>query len=490
MIAQPHRRPPRARHWTLGATPLVSIALPLLLLGASARAQTALPAAPAPEAVPPPSPAATTKATPVVAASPPPRSGVTASLYGFVEADFMRDTTQSFSEAIVNNTMQRPSTLAGDNPRTQFTARDTRVGLALSSPSFGNVKTSGLVEVDFFGNQATNATEDATFSAAALRLRHAYVKFETPVLDVLAGHTSDLFAWGGAGFYPNTVAFLGVPGEIYHRDPQLRLSKVLSGPSVTFEAAVAAVRPAQRDGAIPDGQGGLRIAFERWRGGSAQGASLPKAAPASLGVSGIYRRFSVPAFTTSAANPNKVDGWGAAVNLFLPIIPASSAEDLGNTLSATAEASMGSGISNLYTGLTGGLLFPVLPNPAMTLPVPTYLPDIDQGLLTYDATGRLRTVNWRALVVCLQYRAPFGMGRRLGLSAVASQIESTNIDALTPTQGLPGVFSKAQYVDGNVFFAPTPESQVGGSVQVERQTFGDNVYGTNVRAELAVYYFF
>jgi hypothetical protein len=99
-------------------------------------------------------------------------------------------------------------------------------------------------------------------------------------------------------------------------------------------------------------------------------------------------------------------------------------------------------------------------------------------------------LNWRALVVGLQYRAPFGKGRRLGLSAVGSQIESTNVDELTPTQGLPYVFSKAQYVDGNLFFAPTPESQVGASVQVERQTFGDHIYGTNFRGELAVYYFF
>jgi hypothetical protein len=458
-----------------------------LALAGSSRAETS--EAP-PFAVPAATPVAPAIVKPEPAAPPPAASGVTASLYGFIELDVMHDSTQSFSEAIVNNTMQRPGSLAGDNPRTQLTARDSRVGLRLSSPTYGSVRTSALMEVDFFGNQSPNTTEDLTFVAAAVRLRHAYVKFETPVLDVLAGQTHDLFAWGGAGFYPNTVAFLGVPGEIYHRDPQIRLSKVLSGPSVTFEAAAAAVRPVQRDGEVPDAQGGLRIAFERWLGTTGQGASLPKAAPASLGVSGIYRRFSVPAFTASAANPNKANGWGAAVDLFLPIIPASSQANLGNSLSATAEASIGTGISNLYTGLTGGVLFPVLANPAMTLPVPTFIPDIDQGLVTYDAAGKLQTVNWRALVVGLQYRAPFGMGRRLGLSAVASQIESNNIDKLTPFQGLFYVLSKAQYVDGNVFFSPTPESQVGGSVQIERQTFGDGVYGTNIRGELAVYYFF
>jgi len=486
MIPHPHAWRSHAQRWAVGA----AIAL---LGGGAARAQTAaavttpaVPVAPVPVPgvdLPPPAPA------PTVAASALDTVGVTASFYGFVELDLMHDSTQSFSEAIVNNTMARPATLAGDNPRTQFTARDSRVGVRLAAPDHGGIRTSALVEADFFGNQAPNATEDATYSAAAVRLRQAFVKFETPVFDVVAGHTHDLFGWGGAGFYPNTVAFLGVPGEIYHRDPQLRLTKTLGGPSVSVEIAVAAVRPAQRDGEIPDGQGGLRVAFNRWLGASAQGAGLAAAAPASLGVSGIYRHFAVPAFTAAAANPNKANAWGAAANLFLPIIPARR-DDLGNTLSATAEATMGTGIANLYTGLTGGVLFPALPNPTMLLPVPTYNPDIDEGLVTYDAAGKLHTVNWRALVVGLQYRAPFAKGRRLSASVVASEIESNNVDKLTPVQGLPYVFSKACYADGNVFFAPTPESQVGASVQVERQTFGDGVYGTNVRGELAVYYFF
>src|SRR4029077_20289351 len=135
-----------------------------------------------------------------------------------VELDLMHDSTQSFNEAIGSNTMTRPGTLAGDQPRTQFYARDSRVGLALLSPMYGRVRTSALIEVDFFGNQSLNTTEDLSIVAAALRLRPAWVKFETPVIDVLAGQTHDLFAWGGYGFYPNTVAFLGVPGEIYHRD--------------------------------------------------------------------------------------------------------------------------------------------------------------------------------------------------------------------------------------------------------------------------------
>jgi hypothetical protein len=430
--------------------------------------------------------------TPPVAstAAAPAPEGVKATVYGFVELDLMHDSTQSFSEAVTNNTMARPGTLAGDNPRTQFTARDSRVGLALQSPALGRVRTSAVVEVDFFGNQPTNATEDAVFSAPALRLRHAYMRFETPVVDVLAGLTHDPFGLGGYGFYPNTVAFLGVTGQIYHRDAQLRLSRKFSSDGMDLDLVAAAVRPAQRDGEMPDIQGGARIAWDGWRGVAAQGASPARVQPVAIGVSGVYRRFRVPAFTASVANPNEQDGWGAAVNVFLPLIPASSADDLGNTLSATGEASMGTGVANFYTGLTGGVLFPVLPNPAMTLPVPVYTPNIDPGLVTYDAAAQLRTVNWRALVVGLQYRFPFDRGRLLGLSAVGSRLESSNVVELTPVQGRPAVFSKAEYVDGNLFLSPTHDTQVGASVQIQRQTFGDGVYNINIRGQLAVFYFF
>jgi hypothetical protein len=467
----------------------------LLLLSRGAQAQepvAAPPAAPPPVAAPAQAPVAAPPPPAASAPAPAPREGVKASLYGFVELDLIHDSTQSFNEAIGSNTMARPGTLAGDNPRTQLSARDSRVGVTLVSPmsASGHVRTTAAIEVDFFGNQAPTTTEDLSIVAAAVRLRHAWVKFETPVLDVLAGQTHDLFAWGGHGFYPSTVGFLGLPGEIYHRDPQLRLSKKLTSDGMDLEVAAAVVRPAQRDGEIPDFQGGARITWNGWQGASSQGATPARLQPVAIGLSGLYRHFTVPAFTASVANPNKTYGWGAAANIFLPIIAASSADNIGNSLSATAEATMGTGIANLYTGLTGGVLFPVLPNPAMTLPVPVYLPDVDQGLVTYDAAGKLRTVNWRALVVGLQYRAPFERGRLLGLSAVASRLESNNVVSLTPVQGRPAIFSKADYVDGNAFLTVTPEAQVGASVQLERQTFGDGVYNTNIRGQLAVYYFF
>jgi hypothetical protein len=476
----------------------------LTLRAAAAHAETATPATPPAPNLAAPEPTTVAPSAGVPAPLPPtvaaPASvlpeltigtpgGTTATLYGFVELDVMHDSTQSFGDGVVNNTLTRPAFIGGDNPRTQFTVRNSRFGFRINAPDYGVVRTSAVMEMDFFGNQPSTVSEDSTFTNAAVRMRHYYVKFETPVIDVLAGQYHDLFGWGGAGFYPNTIAFLGVNGQIYHRDPQLRLSHRFSGRAVEVEAAAAAVRPAQRDGEAPDVEAGVRIAIQNWRGVSNQGASLSRVAPAGLGISGLGRRFSVLPFSPNPGDPNVVYGWGAAANLFLPIIPAHG-ENVGNALSVTGEASIGSGIANEYTGLTGGAAFPTLPNPQMLVPVPQFTPDVDPGLVTYDANNQLKTINWRALVIGAQYHLPVAMGRKLWLSAIYSQMQSTNLLSLTPVAGIPFVFTKALYVDGTLFWSPTPSSQVGASVQRQQQTFGDGVKGVNYRGELSVFYFY
>jgi hypothetical protein len=140
-----------------------------------------------------------------------------------------------------------------------------------------------------------------------------------------------------------------------------------------------------------------------------------------------------------------------------------------------------------------------------------FTPGVDQGLVTYDSSNELQTVDWKALVLGLQYHAPFGLGKKLWASALFSWLRSDNVVSLTPLQGRPYVFSDAKYLDGNLFFSPTPSSQIGLSVQWVQQTFGDRyqrnsydtsscdqdttnscygIQGHNVRGELAVYYFF
>ena len=45
------------------------------------------------------------------------------------------------------------------------------------------------------------------------------------------------------------------------------------------------------------------------------------------------------------------------------------------------------------------------------MPAPLYRPNIDSGIVTFDADGNLKSINWRAMVVGLQYYLPFADGR-------------------------------------------------------------------------------
>jgi hypothetical protein len=210
----------------------------------SAAAQTAAPAAPAADdadedsndantAKPADRPAAEAPKKPVEAAAPTPapvavsaeksqasapspltfqNAGWSASIYGFSELDVMTDSTQSFSENVGNQNIARPNTVAGDNPRTQFTARNSRLGFKIGAPEWDSIKASAVIEMDFFGGEALTTTQGESYTAGPMRLRHFYAKVETPIVDVLAGQYHDLFGWGGAGFYPNSVAFLPLLG--------------------------------------------------------------------------------------------------------------------------------------------------------------------------------------------------------------------------------------------------------------------------------------
>ncbi len=350
----------------------------------------------------------------------------TVGIYGFAALNVMHDSTQSFNTTAGNTILQRVGTFRGNNNQLQFTARDSRFGLKVGAPATSWVKAFATLEADFGSVQPTEVNEQTAYVTNPLRMRHFYIKAETPVVDVLAGQYHDLFGWGGKGFYPSTLAFLGVTGQIYHRQPQFRLSKTIESSAVDFEIAAAAVRPVQRASGLPDGEAGLRLAINQWTGIGQQGYGQPALGPLALGVSGIGRRFEVAQFVEFPGGSNVVNGWGVAVNAFVPVIPAKSATNRSNALAITAEFSRGSGISDMYNSdLTGGALFPTLPNPQNrgvdpANPPPIYVPNIDSGIVTYDGNGKVRPIDWQGFLVGVQYYLPIADGK-LWLSGNYSQ---------------------------------------------------------------------
>ncbi len=393
-------------------------------------------------------------------------------LYGFAKLDAYRDSTQSFADSVQPNLIARSGTYQGDNGRMAFTARDSRLGLRVAAPPVSHFAASAQIEIDFFGAQATDILQNDFYTLAPVRMRHAYLKFDTFIADVLAGQYHDLVGWGGAGFSPATVAFLGVPGMIYHRNPQLRLSKTLGRGSVTLEVAAAAVRPAQRDGELPDAQAGMKLAVKTWSAAAQQGFGEPQLTPLGVAVSGVYRRYRIPEFKAVSGRSLEATARGFVANAVLPVVPVKDVSNRGNALTLTGEFSIGSGIADLYTGMTGGMRFATLPNPEPLQIPPLYPQNIDSGLVTFDRNFNAKTINWRAFVVGLQYYLPIAKGR-VWLTVTYSNVHSDNIKALTPIPNLGGVFSNAEYVDGNLMVQLTTALQLGLSSQTYEQTFGD-----------------
>ena len=182
--------------------------------------------------------------------------GASLRLYGFVEADSIYDTTQSFTEEPDSNLVQKRSSILGQRSREQMSVRDSRLGLELDIPATDSGwKTLGVFEADFLGDNAGNAapgttpnpqTERDYYNSPSLRVRHAYFKLDTPVLDVLVGQY-----WHPMMqplYMPNSVQIQGLPGQLYARTPQVRLSKTIDTGAVTVQIDAAAQEFAGVDG--------------------------------------------------------------------------------------------------------------------------------------------------------------------------------------------------------------------------------------------------
>jgi hypothetical protein len=391
--------------------------------------------------------------------------------YGYARFDAIEDSTQSFEDGIQPNLIFRAGTYRGDHRRTIMTARDSRLGVFVGAPTYRGMRSSGQVELDFYGLTPTDARRHDTVVFGSLRIRLAYLKLETSIVDVIAGQYYDLFGWN-AYFYPMTVAYLGVPGQVYHRNPQLRIEKKLHLGQGEIQLAAAMVRPGQRDSGLPEGQFGLKFAYNGWSGAATPGFGRPSLTPLSFGVSGLYRAFELPVFRSEPGSAStKAYGYGFAAQGLIPIIPVKTIQNRGNSLTITGEYTIGTGIADMYTFMDGGSRLPLLPNPSTLMPV-VYPSNVDPGLVTFDRNLELKTINWQAVVGGLQYYLPVDNGR-VWLAGIYSRIWSNNIKELTPFPSWGGIFTKMEYFDANLGIDITPAIVLGLSFQSVRQTFAD-----------------
>jgi hypothetical protein len=462
-------------------------------------------------------------------------------VYGFVEADFINDSTQSFSDLAGNASVQRQTlsplqntiggltTYAGNHGRTQFSIRNSRFGIQMRAPETYGVRASGFLETDFLGyvpspSYTNGAPTEATyFTSPSLRLRHAVIRLETPVVDVLFGQYWDLFGWQGV-YQPNTVEIQGLPGQLYARNPQLRVSKKVASDAVSFEIAVAALRPPSRDSEVPEIQGGIRFALPFWKGIVTNGATATSVMPFSIAVTSDYRHFAVPEMNLLPQNDIGLDTYAGAIDIFIPVIPAKHLSD--HALSIVAEGATGTATADMYTGLTSGSynatsgvaagpspVFPVIFNNTSLATAPTYPQDVDNGLVDFcpinkgmsisgcnGNVGSLVGIQWTTLLAGLQYYLP-GLGGHVWLSGNVSYQHSSNIQDFTrngaPTMtatyyGSPNyaVRQAEVFADGNIFWQIVPAARVGAEYANFNDKYVDGFHGVNNRFQLSAFLIF
>jgi hypothetical protein len=407
--------------------------------------------------------------------------------YGYVQADMMYHSTQSFPDYSGNIQVARPETLAGQNGRFTATIRDSRFGIRIQAPALGSVRVSGVMEMDFLGPTGTigtTVTEGSFFVNPNFRVRHAYLKVETPVVDILFGQYWDLFGYLPT-YLPAIVQWPGLSGQLFARTTQLRLSHNFKSDYVNVELSAAAVRAPQRDSGVPEGQGGLRMTFNKWTAwhtGYLTGTGLT---PASIAVSGDVRAFKVPEFTAKPEKLNKAVGSGIAVSVFLPIVPATK-EKKDNSLSLLGEFVTGKSINDLYTGLTGGVANAPLPNPSMATPAPTYTAATDAGLVAYNDKGVLLQPHWTTFLVGLEYYLPFVNGR---VALFGNVSHSQLADAATfPSPAK--VRDHESFYDVGFFVDPTESLRFGIDYAHIDDVYADGVKAKNEAGQISGFFFF
>lgn len=420
-------------------------------------------------------------------------------LYGFVEADFMYNSTQAFNDFAGNQQVPRPGTFAGSHGRTVFSARDSRLGVRVKTPAPEGYSLTANLEGDFLGSEpgiyqntggtpptpGTTNSEAAFFSNPTFRIRHAFFKAETPIADFTVGQTWNLLGWQ-ASYVPAVVQWPGLVGEVFGRSVQARVGKTVKADGLTVELAAAALRPTQRDSGIPNGEAGVRAALTKWTGVHTSFLTSTAVQPLSVAVTGDVRSFKMPEFSSDPHGANKATGGAFAVDAFIPIIPGTK-EKKDNSLALTAEFVRGSGIADQYTAMSLGLSNPSLPSPAPGGAGPAFPAHIDPGLAVYDAAGALHLVTTQSWFVNGEYYPP-GLDGRLGLFAGYYRLAVKNLGELTTNPA--SARSYVSMAEGGAFFDATPAIRIAADYAQIRDRYQDGVLARNWAMQSSMFLFF
>lgn len=245
-------------------------------------------------------------------------SGLDVQIYGRIKADASYDT----SRMDVGDYAKWVRPERGRNDQSQFdlTANETRLGMLIFGPNDQEMKTSGRVEMDFYGGGTENKPVPM--------MRHAYLNLEWPEdkFSILAGQTSDVIS----PLWPDTLNYsVGWwAGNIGYRRPQIRLTKsytIDKDTELKLEGAIARTigrtnsdiltadqSDSGEDAGFPCLQGRVSITLPSWG-----------YKPATVGFSGHYAKESydvnIPGSKIAEGSSKNFDSWSLNLDVQQPV---------------------------------------------------------------------------------------------------------------------------------------------------------------------------
>ncbi len=137
-------------------------------------------------------------------------------MYGYIKMDAAYDSARTNNGNFVTF-VNAPNAANIDDKELNMTANQTRLGMKIDGPVKENVKTTGKIEMDFYGGGTENKANP--------RMRHAYLEMLWLKEDfsILAGQTWDVISQ----INPDTLNFpvAWATGNIGWRRPQVRFTK-------------------------------------------------------------------------------------------------------------------------------------------------------------------------------------------------------------------------------------------------------------------------
>jgi hypothetical protein len=213
---------------------------------------------------------------------------------------------------------------------TIFTARQSIVGLQVTSKTGNGWNPSGLVEMDFFGSRPADASfqpQDRVLNQP--RLRRAYFQLDKGSWRIVAGQDKMILS----PLDPISLSHVAMPlgasaGDLWAWLPQVRVENRHKFGNSTLLVQAGILRPSFGDPRLndqgPNGLGGTAIDSQTSGLGERSGKPLYQARvavshpvgdrTATIGVSGHYGRERIGA-------DRSIDSWASSLDLTLPIFP-------------------------------------------------------------------------------------------------------------------------------------------------------------------------